>query len=140
MLVTAAALSLGGGALELSGVITFSICLGIAVDDTTHVLARFRREWAEGYDAREALQRTMRGVGLPMVTTTLVFVAGFGTLALSSLPGLRQFGLLSVVAMATALTCDLVVLPALLLLGAPRRRAASAPLGEGAGALGETRA
>lgn len=119
MLLTAGALALGGGALELSGVITFSICLGIAVDDTTHVLARYRREWLAGGTTEEALRRTMYAVGLPMITTTAVFLAGFGTLALSALPGLRQFGLLAVVAMSTAMLCDLVLLPALLLLGAP---------------------
>ncbi|MBL8900220.1 MAG: MMPL family transporter [Planctomycetes bacterium] len=140
MLITAAALSLGGGSLELSGVITFSICLGIAVDDTTHVLARFRREWLAGFDSREALERTMRGVGLPMVTTTLVFLGGFGTLALSSLPGLRQFGLLAVVAMTTALLCDLILLPALLLLGAPRRRSRPPQEVEAALAVGAERA
>jgi predicted RND superfamily exporter protein len=103
--------------MKLSGIITFSICLGIAVDDTTHVLARYRREWAAGYSVPVALERTMSGVGLPMVTTTLVFFGGFGTLALSALPGLREFGMLSLVAMFSALLGDLILLPALLALG-----------------------
>ena len=43
LLVTAAGLVLFGYPLQITSALTFSLCLGLAVDDTIHVMMRYRR-------------------------------------------------------------------------------------------------
>ena len=110
------------GAVEISSIITFSICLGIAVDDTIHFISRFEHELLEGKDVIEAIQQSVAKVGAALLVTTLTLVGGFGAGVFSQLPALRVFGLLSCVALVSALIADILVLPALLVFD---RRAAT---------------
>lgn len=105
--------------LTITGVITFCVVLGIAVDDTIHMIHRFKHELAERDDIDEALRRSFRTVGQAVVVTTAVFVAGLGILLVSDLPGLRMFGQIACVGLVAALFADLLVLPALLKLTGP---------------------
>ena len=103
-----------GRPLELTTVIVFSICLGVAVDDTIHFVMRYRRELAIDGDVNGALSRTFVAVGAALLTTTAVLVGGFSTVLLSAMPTNRLFSILSCVALVAALIGDLVFLPALL--------------------------
>ena len=94
---------------------TFSICLGIAVDDTIHFLTRFRAVVRAGADGPAAVQRTVQTVGLAMVVTSVILVGGFATMLFSSVPPIRTFGQLACAAMLAALVGDLFILPALIL-------------------------
>ena len=100
--------------LQISSVLTFSICLGIAVDDTIHFLIRFLRERREGADVRLALMRSFETVGLALLITTAVVSSAFLAAMTSSMPGIAFFGALACSAMIAALVGDLVFLPALL--------------------------
>jgi len=102
------------GALEISSVVTFSVCLGIAVDDTIHFISRFDRELKEGNDVCEAVQQSVAKVGAALLVTTLTLVGGFGAGIFSELPALRSFAMLSCVALTAALAADVLILPALL--------------------------
>jgi predicted RND superfamily exporter protein len=65
-----------------------------------------------------------------MIITTLVLVAGFGTLALGTFVPNVFFGIMTATILTTGLVADLILLPALLLMlrrPAPASRAASAP-------------
>jgi predicted RND superfamily exporter protein len=53
-------------------------------------------------------------LGRPIVTTSLMLVAGFLVLSLSGFATLREFGYLSAVTMLTCLCADLLLLPAIL--------------------------
>ncbi len=100
--------------LQISSVLTFSICLGIAVDDTIHFLIRFLRERREGADVRLALMRSFETVGLALLITTAIVSSAFLAAMTSSMPGIAFFGGLACSAMIAALVGDLVFLPALL--------------------------
>ena len=115
-LVSAAAILIvvRNGAVEISSIITFSICLGIAVDDTIHFISRFEHELSEGHNVIEAIQQSVAKVGAALLVTTLTLLGGFGAGVFSQLPALRVFGLLSCVALVTALFADVLILPALL--------------------------
>ena len=117
---TATVLVLARQPLQLTGVIVFSICLGVAVDDTIHFLARFRRELAVDRDVPNAVRRAFHAVGAALITTTIVLLAGFGSVLSSEMPPSRLFAWMSCVAIASALIGDLLVLPALLAWLAPR--------------------
>ena len=114
LVVTAAILVISGRPLQLTTVIVFSICLGIAVDDTIHFLTRFQRELRVDNDVNAAIKRSFVAVGTALVTTTVVMLAGFGSVLTSEMPSSRLFATMSCTAIAAALVGDLVILPAML--------------------------
>lgn len=122
LVATASVLVVTGRALQMTSVIVFSVCLGIAVDDTIHFLTRFRREMAVDGDVRQSIRRAFLAVGSAVVTTTLVLLTGFGTVVTSEMPASRLFGWLSCTAYATAILGDLFLLPALLVCLMPDRK------------------
>ena len=95
---------------------TFSVALGIAVDDSLHFLLRYRRELANGLSRLEAIKSTIIHTGSALLITTSVLVAGFSILLFSAFLPTYQFGLLSAAMIITALICDLTLLPALCLI------------------------
>ncbi len=125
LVVTSALLVIVGRPLQLASVIVFTICLGIAVDDTIHYLHRFHRERRHSCDVATALRRSSAAVGGALITSTLVLLVGFGCLIISEIPSSRLFAWLSCTAIAAALVGDLVLLPALLdWFGGGRKRSA----------------
>jgi predicted RND superfamily exporter protein len=112
---TGAVMSLAGIELSTGTAMIASVMIGLAVDDTIHYLARYRREY-EG-DAVDAVRRTSTGVGRALTVTTAVLVFGFWVGAAGSFLPTVYFSLLSGATMIGALSCDLLVLPAALVLG-----------------------
>jgi predicted RND superfamily exporter protein len=104
-----------GRPLDYASAVVFSICLGIAVDDTIHFLHRFQHELAAGKKLRAAIVRTYVASGAAMAFTNVVYIVGFSALLLSEIPQRRTFALLSCLAMGLALLGDLVMLPSMLL-------------------------
>ena len=99
-----------------------AVVIGIVVDDTIHFLHRFRHELSGCGDYAEAALSTLATAGPALVGTSLILAGGFLVLALASVKSIVFFGLLSAVAMVSALVADLVVLPALLVAVRPRLR------------------
>jgi hypothetical protein len=94
--------------------ISASVGLGIAIDDTVHFLARYRREAA--LDPERALRHTLLAVGRPMILSTLVLSLGFATLMLSTFKNNSDTGAIASATLAIALFGDLLLLPILLTL------------------------
>ena len=95
---------------------TFSVALGIAVDDSLHFLLRYRKELKQGMTRVEAIKTTIMNTGSALMITTTILVSGFSVLLLSAFLPTYQFGLLSAGMIGTALLCDLTLLPALCLV------------------------
>ena len=119
-----------GQPLQLISALAFTVCLGIAVDDTIHLLTRFRHELRVDGDVDGAIRRAVTAVGGALMITTLVLTMGFGILATSSMPVMRSFALLACTGFVVALFCDLLFLPALLACFARRP---SVPVGPDGG-------
>lgn len=120
LVFTLATLGLMGADLQTSNVVSFTVAVGLAVDDTIHFIVRYQQERA-AHDLRQAVTRTFRGAGHAIVLTSLLLVLGFSTLSVSQLTSTRHFGILAAVTMAAALMADLLLLPALLHLSERRR-------------------
>ena len=105
---------LTGQALEIVSVCAFTICLGIAVDDTIHFLTRFEVERRRTADQQEAIRRAFTGVGTALIMTTIVLVAGFATVLLSDSRDHRIFATMGGLTIGSALFGDLIFLPSLL--------------------------
>lgn len=103
-----------GQPLEIVTVCCFTICLGIAVDDTIHFLTRFQEELPRSASRKAAIRSTFEAVGTSMLMTTMVLVVGFFTVTFSDMRDQRVFATMGVFTMLTAMIGDLVILPAIL--------------------------
>lgn len=92
-----------------------SIALGIAVDDTIHILLGFQR-FQRDRPVREAVRETIAHEGAAVVSTSVVLLGGFAVLLTASFGPTVHFGALTLVAIGAALLGDLAVLPALLII------------------------
>jgi hypothetical protein len=97
-----------------------AVLLGLAVDDTVHLL------WPARSEGRGAT-RGARRAGPALLATTAVLAACIATMMLSGLQVNREIGLLLPAGLVLALACDLSLVPAL--LRANPERSARSPRG-----------
>ena len=116
LVICATWMVLTGQPLEIVTVCCFTICLGIAVDDTIHFLTRFQEELPRSKSRKQAIRASFEAVGTSMLMTTMVLVVGFATVTFSDMRDQRIFASMGVLTMLTAMVGDLVVLPAILAL------------------------
>jgi hypothetical protein len=96
--------------------IVTGMTLGIVVDDTVHFLSKYLRARREkGLNAEDAVRYAFNNVGLALLVTSVVLVAGFMILAQSHFYLNSSMGLLTSVVIMLALIIDLTLLPALLM-------------------------
>ena len=114
--VIAAIVVAGGRSLDPATVIVFNVCLGLAVDDTVHVLSAVSRQRREGVSIATAVRRAVAETGNAIVIGGLVLAVGFAAVTISSVPSLAGFGRLACAAVVTATLAELVLLPALLVV------------------------
>ena len=114
-------LVLAGYNLEMVSVCAFTVCMGIAVDDTIHFLTRFEEERMNSPNLDTAIRKAFTGVGVALVMTTTVLVAGFSTVAFSDSRDHHIFATMSGLTVGSALFADLIILPAILSRFAPAR-------------------
>ena len=119
--VTGVWLVFAGYNLELVSVCAFTVCLGIAVDDTIHFLSRYEEERQKTDDRETAIRRAFTGVGVSLVMTTVVLVAGFSTVAFSDSRDHHIFATMGALTIGFALLGDLVILPALISWLGPKK-------------------
>ena len=110
-----------GLSLDVGRAMIAAVVLGIGIDDTVHLLSRFRRERRTGALPGAAIEAAVLGIGRPVVTTSLALALGFLALAASSWQTVSSFGLFVSLGITGALIADLLVLPALVLATEPRR-------------------
>lgn len=103
-----------GVPVQIGSIMTASAALGIAVDDTVHVLTWFRRGLDQGMSRREAIENAFGRCAGAMVHTTLICSCGLVVFALSSFVPILHFAWLMVFLLISALIGDLVLLPAIL--------------------------
>jgi len=134
-------LGLTGISLRFSTMIGFPVAFGLAVDDTIHFLARYRKETEAGRSPQEAVEVTLATTGRGMVMTSAFLIAGYFVMFLSNYLAVLHMGFVICVILAAALLSDLFVTPALVLLFPSLARGrSSAPHAAGGGATAVDRA
>jgi len=103
-----------GAVLSLSTNTIASIVLGLAVDDTIHIMTRLSTEVRTTMDQQEALLRSLSTVGKPTLYYSLLVFLGFLSFVLSSFAPVQEFGLLSAATIVFGVIAELLLLPALL--------------------------
>ena len=107
-------MGLSGAVLNLGTSIIAAIALGIAVDNTVHLMTRLSAEVHAAPDQETALLHTLGTVGKPSLYASVILLLGFLVLYFSTFVPIREFGLLSAVTMIVAFGADVILLPALL--------------------------
>ena len=101
--------------VDVGMILTASVGLGIAVDDTLHFLECYVRQRRSCRNRSRAVWNTVWQCGRPMLNTTLICGAGLSVFAASEFIPARQFAIAIVLLLGLALVCDLILLPALIL-------------------------
>ena len=100
-----------GITLNIGTAMTTGIAIGLAMNDTTHFISRFRQECREGGDFDRCLRKSMRSLIQPMVFSSVVMMAGYLVCATSQFRLTVLFGLLCAQTIFVALLSDLLITP-----------------------------
>ena len=100
--------------VDIGSMMTASVAMGVAVDDTIHFLNWYRNALAQGYRRKEAIKVAYSRVATAMTHTTLIGGLGLAAFALSTFTPTQRFGVLMLFLLAAALVGDLIFLPAIL--------------------------
>lgn len=124
-----------GQPVDIGAMVTASVALGIAVDDTLHFLTGYREGRQAGQPSGRAVTTAYRRSATAMVHTTLICGLALLPHAVSSCVPVSRFAWLMLTLLAAALVGDLLLLPAILLLRSRGRafRGVSSPARQGAG-------
>lgn len=100
--------------LDVTTAMITPIMLGIAMDDTIHLVYKYRKSETVTGSPELRMNQAMRYTGGALISTTIALVGGFLIIASSAVPSVRDFGLLCAITVAIALITDIFYLPALL--------------------------
>ena len=103
-----------GHRVDIGAVMTASVALGIAVDDTFHFLIWFRIESDAGRKSADAVRVCFGHCAKAMLQTTVICSLGMLVFMLSNFLPTRRFAWMIATLLAAALVGDLLMLPALL--------------------------
>lgn len=106
-------LGLAGMPLDAATACLGSMALGIAVDDSIHLVSGVRSA-RDNNSLPDAIASSISKVILPLVMTTSAITLGFLCLGLSEFTLIRNMGLVTAYIVSICLAADLTLLPALL--------------------------
>ncbi len=123
LVITAGVMGWAGVPLKPSTVLVFSVALGIAIDITIRFLVNYKQELPNHKNnVNKTVSATINQTGLSIVYTSLVLIAGFVIFCFSGFGGTKALGWLTSVTLFTATLTNLILLPVLLLLSAPKKQ------------------
>lgn len=108
--------------INLGTLVLPPLLMAIGIAYTVHVVSRYYQEVEPGRPVEEAVRAMMDDLALPIAVAALTTIIGFGSLILSSIPAIREFGIYSVCGIAVIYVLMISFMPAALVaLPAPRR-------------------
>ena len=90
------------------------IVLGIAMDDTLHLLHNFLSSQRNKKEVGLALNDSIEITSSALIISSVSLGVGFFVIGFSSIPAVADFGLLCMIAVLTALLADLLIMPSLI--------------------------
>lgn len=103
-----------GIAIDIGSMMTASIALGVAVDDTIHFLARYREELDRSPSREAAIVSTYSHCAVPTLQAALISGLGLSVFAFSTFTPTQRFGWLMLCILMAGVISELILLPALL--------------------------
>jgi len=112
-------MGLAGIPLDMMTITIAAITVGIGVDHEIHYITRFKHELSIDQDYIASMHRAHASIGRALLYTTVIIIVGFSVLMLSNFIPSVYFGLLTGMAMLTALLASMTLLPKLILIFKP---------------------
>jgi uncharacterized protein len=106
------------------------LIVALCTEFTSLILLRYLEERRRGYEPREAVDVTAARTGRAFIVSACTAIAGVAVIAFSSLPLLRDFGLIVGLNAAVALLSALVILPPMLVWADQRGWVSKGMLGD----------
>lgn len=104
------------GEINMAISMVTGMTLGIIVDDTVHFMSKYLRARREkNLNPEDAVRFAFSSVGVALVVTSLILVAGFFVLSFSAFGLNSSMGKLTVITIVFALFVDFLLLPPLLM-------------------------
>lgn len=103
-----------GVLVDVGTMMTASVALGIAVDNTIHFLTWFRFAVDQGQDAKAAAAFAYKRCATAMTQTTLIGGLGLSAFVFSTFVPTQMFGIMMLSILSVALVGDLIFLPSIL--------------------------
>jgi predicted RND superfamily exporter protein len=100
--------------VDIGSMMTASVALGVAVDDTVHYLTWYRFGLDKGLNRKGAVMLAYERCATAMTQTTLIGGFGLAVFAFSTFTPTQRFGMLMLTLLFAALVGDLIFLPAML--------------------------
>lgn len=100
-----------GYSLDMVTAIVIPMVLGLAVDDTIHVVNHAHLEFDRRANYRHAILRTFRVIGVAVVMSTVIITATFLGFISSTANNFRDLGILAAAGLVAALFADLFISP-----------------------------
>ncbi len=102
-----------------------AVAVGLIVDNSIHVLFRFRESEKKSAVNEKMVKHVMNYCAQPLISAALVLVIGFSVTLMGSIRPTIEFGILMMMMIFSALIANLFILPALLLSGKKRKKNAA---------------
>ncbi len=93
-----------------------AVSIGVGIDYSIHMTARFREELKRSPSSVEAARKAARGTGVALAASAASSIGGFAVMGFAPMPLFASYGILTAIMIALALTASVVVLPAILVL------------------------
>lgn len=100
--------------LDVASILTASVALGIAVDDTLHFVTWFLRGRAQGLGTTGAVRQAIAGCARAMLHTSIICTGSMLPFFFSDFVPTSKFALLMILILGGAIVGDLLLLPAIL--------------------------
>ncbi len=102
--------------IELSNMVgfTFVLILAVGIADCVHVMSTYLYYQRQGLEHLQALTKSYRKTGMPILLTTITTMSGMFALSLSDIPQIGVFGVSSALGVLLAFIFTLFLLPVLL--------------------------
>lgn len=101
--------------LDIGSSVVAAVALGLVIDDTGHMLIRYRAHKLAGKLPREAAWSMLSEFWRPVLGTTFVICVGFSVMNFAEMIPFQTFSRLLSATMVFAVFADLVIMPALLM-------------------------
>jgi hypothetical protein len=105
--------------LDMMTITIASITVGIAIDNSIHYIYRFREEYKLNKNYKKTIEICHKSVGKAIVNASLTIVFGFSILIFSNFIPSIYFGIFTGLAMLTAMTLVLTLMPQLIAIIKP---------------------
>ena len=119
VIVVGGVMGYAGYSLDMLTMTIMPMILGIAVDDTIHLINHIKLQLEKNGDYKDAIVVSFREIGKTMGMTTFILCAMFFMYTFSPMGCLFRIGMLAMIGLASALLADYTLTPALIALTKP---------------------